>query len=219
MQDITKYIEHTNVRPTATTVNIKKLCQEAKKYSFYAVCVSPIHVALAKKKLLKTNIAIVCVVGFPHGSSPTESKVIEVKKVVSHGADEVDMTMNIQAFKDKNYNYVHDDINAVVRAVQGKKVKVIIETGYLTHDEIKKAAQIVEEAGAHFVKTCTGFGPRGVRVGDVQLLSQTLKQIGIKASGGIDTYRKAVSMIKAGADRIGTSHGVKIMKELSNLKI
>ncbi|MDA2935826.1 deoxyribose-phosphate aldolase [Patescibacteria group bacterium AH-259-L05] len=216
MQDITKYIEHTNVRPTATTVNIKKLCQEAKKYSFYAVCVSPIYVALAKKKLLKTNIAVVCVVGFPHGGSVTKTKVIGAKQAIKAGADEIDMTMNIQALKDKNYNYVHDDISAVARVVQGKKVKVIIETGYLTHDEIKKAAQIVEEAGAHFVKTCTGYGPRGVRVGDVQLLSQTLKQIGIKASGGIDTYKKVVSMIRAGADRIGTSHGPEIMKSLNH---
>lgn len=213
MLNIAQYIEHTNVSPIATRKDIEKLCQEAKKYNFYAVCVSPMYVSLAKKNLSKTNIAIVCVVGFPHGSSPTESKVIEVKKAVSHGADEIDMTMNIQAFKDKNYDYVYDDIRAVIKAAKAKVVKVIIQVGYLTKDEIKKAARIVERADANFIKTGTGYGPRDVRISDVRTIYQTLKgSTGIKASGGIHTCQKALSMIRAGADRIGTSHSVKIMR-------
>lgn len=211
--NIAKYIEHTNVSPTAMKKDIEKLCDEAKKYHFYAVCVNPTYVAFAKKNLLKTNIAIVCVVGFPHGSSLTISKVMETKKAVQSGADEIDMTMNINAFKNKDYDYVVNDIGSVIRAAKGKNIKVIIEAGYLTNGEIKKAARMVGKAGAHFVKTCTGYGPRDVTISDVRLLYQILEgSIGIKASGGIRSYTKALSMIKAGADRIGTSHGVKIMR-------
>lgn len=215
MKNIAQYIEHTNVSPIATRVDIRKLCQEAKKYNFYAVCVNPTYVAFTKKSLLKTNIAVVCVVGFPHGSSLTMSKVIETKQAIQNGADEIDMCMNINAFKNKDYDYVFNDIKSVVRTTRGKAVKVIIEAGYLTNAEIKKAGLIVKQAGANFVKTCTGYGPRGVNKSDIVILSQILKEnVGIKASGRVRSYSKAISMIRAGAIRIGTSRGIEIMSQV-----
>lgn len=217
--DVAQVIEHTNVNPIATEHDIKKLCQQAEKYNFYAVCVSSSRVLLAKKLLSKTRIKIVCTVGFPHSTCTTYIKVRETKQAIKNGADEIDMVINIAGLKDKEYSQVLEDIQAVVQVASYKPVKVILEVGYLTRQEIKKAVQIVMKAGAHFVKTCTGYGPRGTKVHDIRFLSSlTQHKIGIKASGGIADYLTAVKMLNAGADRIGTSHGVDIVRKRKNKK-
>lgn len=218
--NIAQYIDHTNVKPTATAADIKKLCQEARKYKFYSVCVTPVYVKLAKKFLSGSGVKTITVIGFPHGSETTLAKAMATYEAVKNGADEVDMVMNIGALKAKNYRFVQEDIKAVVKAVclssrqkEKRPVKVIIETGYLTKAEIKKASQLVKKAGAAFVKTCTGFAPGKATVADIKLIRKTVgPKMGIKASGGIRDYQTALAMIKAGATRIGTSAGVAIIK-------
>ncbi len=212
--DIAKYIEHTNVKAVATENDIKKLCVEAKSHGFYAVCVTSFRTSLAKKFLDQTKVKIVSVVGFPKATVTYKIKAQETKEAVKNGADEIDMVINLCALKDKNYQYVVKDIKEVIKAAAGRPVKVIIEVGYLTEKEIIKSCQIVKKAGAHFIKTGTGYGPKKTKISDIKLIHQILKnQIKIKASGGIRSYRKAYLMIQAGASRIGTSHGVEMTKK------
>lgn len=217
--NIAKYIEHTNVSPTTSRNDIKKICKQAKDYGFYAVCVTPSMVNLAKKFLLQSSVKVVSVVGFPHGTSTFQAKTYEARQAIKNGADEIDMTMNVSALKDKDYKLVFKEIKAVVQAVSRKPVKVILGVGYLTNNEIQKACQLAQKAGAHFIKTNTSYGPRGVKLNDIRLISRTVKhKMRIKASGGIRTYRKALSMIMAGADRIGTSHGINIVRQQKTIK-
>jgi len=210
--NIAKYIDHTILKPTATETDIAKLCREAKKYGFFAVCVNPGRVVLAKKLLKNSDVKIASVIGFPLGANSTKIKVEETKEAVKNGADEIDMVMNIGTFKEKDYQHVRQDIKAIVSAAR-KPVKVIIETCYLSKAEIKKACQIAKAAGAAFVKTSTGFGSGGATIEDVKLMRKIVgKKIGVKASGGVKDYEAALAMIKAGANRLGTSSGIQIVE-------
>lgn len=209
-----KMIEHTNLKPTATPEEISRLCEEAKTYGFGAVCVAPCHVPSAVRLLKGTEVKIVTAVGFPLGSTSTKVKEFETKQAVLDGADEIDMVMNIGMMKADDEKDVMEDIKAVVKAARGKKVKVIIETCYLTDDEKIKACELAAKAEASFVKTSTGFGPAGANVHDVRLLKKIVgSRMGVKASGGIRTLKQALELVKAGADRIGTSAGVAIIRE------
>ncbi|MEW5761512.1 MAG: deoxyribose-phosphate aldolase, partial [Candidatus Thermoplasmatota archaeon] len=193
---------------------IYKLCWEAKEYNFGAVCVNPYYVPLAYKLLKGSDVKVCSVVGFPFGATTTLVKLQEAIEAVKNGAEEIDMVMNICAFlsgKEKDYQYVRDEINKVV---DGCKVttKVIIEVGFLTDEGKEKACKLAQEAGAHFVKTATGFGP-GAKIKDVRLMRRVVgKEMGVKAAGGIKSYGMAMAFINAGANRIGTSSGVSIME-------
>ncbi|AGB04766.1 deoxyribose-phosphate aldolase [Aciduliprofundum sp. MAR08-339] len=216
-QELAKYIDHTNLKAFATREDIKKLCGEAKKYGFYAVCVNPYRVKDAREFLRNTDIKVASVVGFPLGATFTETKVQEALMAVHNGADEIDMVMNIGAMKDGDYDTVERDIREVVEAVHpmGVKVKVIIETCYLTDEEKRKACELAKSAGADFVKTSTGFGSAGARVEDVRLMRSVVgSDMGVKAAGGIHSAREAVAMIEAGASRIGASRSVDIIETL-----
>jgi len=211
---ISKYIDAALLKPTSTPKEVKKLCKQAKKYGFWAVDTLPCYLPLTKKELRGSNVKIIAVVGYPLGQNSTASKVFEVKEAVKYGAHEIDMVMNLGYFKAKKYSDVKKDIRAVVKAARGRIVKVIIETGYLTDKEIVKASKLVKQSKANFVKTCTGYGPRGVTVKDVKLIKKAVGKFNIKASGGIKTAKQAISLIKEGATRIGTSKGVSIVKSL-----
>uniref|UniRef100_A0A7C5Y5V5 Deoxyribose-phosphate aldolase n=1 Tax=Fervidobacterium nodosum TaxID=2424 RepID=A0A7C5Y5V5_9BACT len=210
---INEYIDHTNLKPTATSEEIKNLCEEALQYNFKGVCVNPSFVPLVSQLLKDSNVLTVTVVGFPLGSTSTESKVYETKWVVENGAQEVDMVIHIGKLKEKDYEYVYNDIKAVVDAAK-VPVKVIIETCYLTDEEKVAASFLSKLAGAAFVKTSTGFGTAGAKFEDIQLMRWAVDgQIEVKASGGVKTYEDAIKMITAGATRIGTSSGVAIVKK------
>ncbi|NJE01951.1 deoxyribose-phosphate aldolase [Thermococcus sp. JdF3] len=215
--DIAGYIDHTNLKPYATADDIRKLCDEAVEYGFYAVCVNPYRVKLAREYLREkgADVKVASVIGFPLGATPTEVKVFEAERALDDGADELDMVINIGALKDGDYEYVRKDIAEVVRVAheRGAKVKVIIETCYLTEEEKVKACELAKEAGADFVKTSTGFGTGGATVEDVRLMRKVVgSEMGVKAAGGIRTYEQAVAMVEAGATRIGTSSGIKIVE-------
>lgn len=210
--EVSKFIEHTNLKPTATEEDIIKLCEEAKEYNFRGVCVNPSFVPLVKDQLDGTDVKVVTVIGFPLGANATEVKAFEAKKAVEDGADEVDMVIHIGYLKTGDYDYVFEDIFSVVNAAK-VPVKVIIETCYLTDEEKIAACLIAKEAGAAFVKTSTGFGTHGAKVEDVNLMRWVVgNELGVKASGGIRTYEDAINMIKAGANSLGTSSGISIVK-------
>ncbi len=214
VEEVLRRIDHTQLKPMASKSDIVKLCDEAKRYGFYAVCVNPYYVPLASKLLSGTDIKISSVVGFPLGATFTEIKAAEAERSIRLGASEIDMVMNISAFKSGDLEYVKRDIREVRERIGDAILKVIIECCYLTDDEKILAAKICEEEGADYVKTSTGFGPGGARLEDVRLLRKTLSpKVKIKAAGGIRTFEQAVKFIEAGADRIGTSSGVKIAEE------
>ncbi len=213
--NIAKYIDHTILNPGATKSDIKKICDEAKEYGFYSVCVNSCHVEFVVRELSNSGVKVAVVVGFPLGATSIETKVFETKDAVLKGADEIDMVINIGALKDKNYTYLEKDIKSVVD-IAGKDavVKVIIETSLLTSEEKLLACEIAKASGAHFVKTSTGFSTGGATVEDVKLMRQVVgSTMGVKASGGIRNYKKAKEMIDAGATRLGASASVSIMKE------
>lgn len=214
---LVKYIDHTQLKPFATFDDIKKLCDEAVKYGFYLAMVAPVYVKFAKEYLADKggDIKVGTVVGFPLGYSHTSVKVKETLKAIEDGVDEIDMVMNISYFKSKKYNLVLEDIKEVVNASQGKIVKVIVETCYLTVEEKYDVVKLVLESGAHFIKTSTGFGKEGAKIEDVKIFKQVVgDKIGIKAAGGIRTLKQMLDFIKAGANRIGTSSSVKIIEEI-----
>ncbi|EDY35300.1 deoxyribose-phosphate aldolase [Aciduliprofundum boonei T469] len=216
-KELAKYIDHTNLKAFATREDIKRLCDEAKEYGFYAVCVNPYRVKDAAEFLKGTDIKIASVVGFPLGATFTETKVQEAIMTVRNGADEIDMVMNIGAMKDGDYGFVERDIREVVEAVHpmGAKVKVIIETCYLSDEEKIKACELAKKAGADFVKTSTGFGTAGAKVEDVKLMRSVVgNDMGVKAAGGIHNAKEAIAMIEAGATRIGASRSVQIIETL-----
>lgn len=210
-----KLIDHTLLKAFATSKDIEKLCQEAREYKFASVCVNPANVSLAKKLLIDTEVAICTVIGFPLGANTIEIKEEETKDAVNNGATEIDMVINIGKAKEHDYDYILEEIKTVVRAADGKLVKVIIETCYLTDEEKVKVCKMAAIAGADFVKTSTGFGTGGATVEDVKLMKKSItSNMKVKASGGIKTLEDAKSMVDAGASRIGASSGVAIMKEL-----
>lgn len=212
-------IDHTLLKPTATTRDIRQLCIEAMAEGFAAVCVNPVHVECAAKMLAGSGVAVCTVIGFPLGATTPSVKKKEAEEAVRNGAREVDMVINIGALKEGNYDLVVADIRGVVEAVTallpGGLVKVIIETGYLNHGEKITACRLVRQAGAHYVKTSTGFGPGGATVEDVKLLRENLPpEMGVKASGGIRTTGQALALIEAGAARLGTSAGQALLAGL-----
>ena len=211
--EINKYIDHTNLNNTATLKDIEKLCNEAIKYKFASVCVYPYYVTLAHNLLKKSNVDVCTVIGFPSGMSTIRVKEMEALIAVEDGADEIDMVINIGALKDKKYDYVKEEIENIRDAIDGKVLKVIIETCYLTEDEIIKATEICNQTFVNFIKTSTGFSDYGARVEDVELINKYKNDVlEIKASGGIRSFETASDMINAGATRLGTSSGVKIME-------
>lgn len=211
--ELNKYIDHTNLKNTSTLKDIEKLCNEAIKYKFASVCVYPYYVSLCKKLLDGTNVSVCTVIGFPSGMSTKETKVFEAINAVENGAEEVDMVINIAALKNKDYEYIKDEIEEIRDAIDGKVLKVIIETCLLTDKEIIKMTEICNETFVNFIKTSTGFGEYGAKVEDIDLINKYKNDLlEIKASGGIRDFKTAEEMINAGATRIGTSSGVKIMK-------
>ena len=215
MKELNKYIEHTLLKQDATTEDLNKLYEEAKKYNFRGVCINPAYVKSAKAALKDTDIKVVTVIGFPLGANKTEVKAFEASTAKADGADEIDMVINVTAIKDKNYDYVKEDIKAVKIACGDIPLKVILETDLLTKDEIKTACELAAGAGADFVKTSTGFvkNGAGAKAEDVKLMYETVTPFGlkVKASGGIRDKETALKMIEAGAYSLGTSSGVKIV--------
>lgn len=214
--EIAKYIDHTNLNPAATTKDIDQLCQEAAEHGFFAVCVNPYYVRHAVKALSSTKVAVASVIGFPLGQNLTDLKIAETQRAISEGAEEIDMVINIGALKDKQIDYVRDEIRAIVKVARDQIVKVIIECDLLTNQEKVAATRATADAGAAFVKTSTGFVKDGIgaTVEDVRLMKETLgsDKVAIKASAGIRDYAKAKSLIDAGATRLGTSAGVAIVQ-------
>ena len=210
MNNLASYIDHTLLKPTATKVDILQLCNEAKQYHFASVCVNPCWVKLCAETLKDSGVKICTVIGFPLGANTSEIKAQEAALAIKEGASEVDMVINIGALKEGNIDYVYQDILAVRKASEGKTLKVIIETSYLTDEEKKTVCRLCAKAGADFVKTSTGFSSAGATVEDVKLMKEA-SGIKVKASGGVRTKEDALKMIEAGASRLGASAGIKIV--------
>lgn len=217
MNDIAKYIDHTILKADATTKMIVKLCDEAKEYGFYSVCVNPCYVKLCREFLRDTDVKVCCVIGFPLGANTSIVKAFEAKNAIENGADEIDMVINIGALKSKEFDIVLNDIKEVINVTYGKAMlKVIIETCLLTDEEKIKACELVTESGADFVKTSTGFSSAGATVADIELMKNAVNgKCKIKASGGIRTRRDLEDVILAGADRVGASASVNIINEIN----
>lgn len=212
MKNIHRYIEHTNLKPTLTHIDVEQLINEAKEHQLLGVCVPPFWVKKAKRDIGEENIQLVTVVGFPLGYQMTETKLSEMQKAIEDGADELDMVLNISALKAQmNWPKIEVAKCSKLAHEHYKLLKVIIETAYLTEKELELACRWCADAGVDFVKTSTGFAPEGAKVEDIRKMRALLpSNVGIKASGGIKTYEQAIALINAGADRIGTSSGVDI---------
>ena len=208
-----KLIDHTLLKPDSTKEQIDTIINEAKAYQFKSVCVNPTHVQYASEQLKGTDVLVCTVIGFPLGATTTAVKSYETKDAINNGAQEIDMVINIGALKDGRFDEVQNDIEAVVQAANGKTVKVIIETVLLTEKEKIKACQLSEAAGAHFVKTSTGFAGGGATVEDVKLMKSVVgDNAKVKASGGVRDKETAQKYIDLGAERLGTSSGIDIVK-------
>ncbi len=213
IENLNKYIDHTVLKPVAQQQDVEKICEEAAKWHFASVCINPCNIPLAKKLLEGTDVEICTVIGFPLGANTTAVKAFETADAYKMGCDEFDMVINIGALKDKKYDLVRDDIKAVVAEAKGKTVKVIIETGLLTEEEKVMAVKLSCEAGADFVKTCTGFAQGIAEVEDVKLMKANVTEgVKVKASAGIRNYEAAAALVEAGADRLGTSAGIAIIE-------
>lgn len=218
---LAKIIDHTLLKATATEQEISRLCAEAVGYGFGCVCVNPAMVKKSVKKLAESQVEVCAVIGFPLGATTTAVKVFEAREAMENGCREIDMVINLGALKSKNYRLVSDEIKAVANTVANCRadglVKVIIETGYLNDQEKAAACQLAQEAGAHFIKNGTGFGPTGATVDDVLLIKNNISpHMGIKAAGGIRTFKQAMELFMAGAGRLGTSSGLAILQEIDN---
>ena len=209
-----KYMDHTVLKPATVKSTVERFCEEAIEYGFASVCVNPTHVRLVAEKLKGTKVKTCCVIGFPLGANTTYIKKMEAMEAVESGAQEVDMVINIGALKDKDYDLVYEDIKAVVNAAHPKAhVKVIIETSALTDEEKVKACELAKKAGTDFVKTSTGFGEGGATAEDVRLMKNIVgEEVKVKASTGINDREICDSMLEAGAVRMGTSKGIKIVQ-------
>lgn len=215
--EINKYFDHTLLKADARKEDVIKICKEAREYKFKSVCVNSCFAKLVKKELEGSGVDLTVVVGFPLGAMSTEAKIFETKDAINNGADEIDMVINISALKDKNYEYLEEEIRRLKEVCGQKVLKVIIETCLLSVDEKVKICQIAKEAGADFVKTSTGFSTAGAKIEDVRLMRETVgSNLGVKASGGIRTLEDVEGFIAAGASRIGASASVQIMEELKN---
>lgn len=212
MKALNKYIDHTLLKPTATESDIIQLCDEAKEYNFFSVCINSCFVPLAKAVLSESEVKVCTVVGFPLGAMDTTSKAFEAKTAIENGADEVDMVINIGFLKSRDYKAVLNDIVKVKEATGNNVLKVILETCDLTKDEIIKACELCVEAKADFVKTSTGFSKSGAQLADVKIMKKTVKdKAKIKASGGIRDYETAMHFVDLGVHRLGVSAGIAIM--------
>lgn len=214
--NVASYIDHTVLKPTTLTADIEKLCTEAKEYSFAAVCVPPLFVKKAKELTAGTNVKVATVIGFPFGYSAIEAKVAEIVLAIVDGADELDLVINISAIKNNDWQFLATEINTIMPLVRKKEkvIKIIIESGILTDEEIIRCCDIYGAAGVDFMKTSTGYAEKGASVHAVQLMRRHLpSSIQIKASGGIKTYTFAAELVAAGANRIGCSSSVQIVKE------
>ncbi|MCO4821263.1 MAG: deoxyribose-phosphate aldolase [Flavobacteriaceae bacterium] len=210
---INQYIDHTLLKPTATKAEITQLCQEAKQYHFFSVCVNSCYVNLAKTSLQESNVKVCAVIGFPLGAMSTQAKVFETQQALSEGADEIDMVINIGALKSKDFDFVWKEIEAVKNVMPNNILKVILETCYLEELEIIKASELAVQSGADFIKTSTGFGTGGATIHDVKLMKSVAEhyKTKIKASGGIRDYKTAKAFIDLGVERLGVSSGISIV--------
>lgn len=214
-----EYLDHTALKPELSKKDIELLCNEAVEHGFKSVCVSPYFVQLAKNLTKDSEVLVCTVIGFPYGYTPTSAKAEEVKRAISDGADEVDVVVNLSAVKSKDWAYVANDIESLTLAahMKGKIIKLILETGILEEDEIKKLCEICIEKEVDFVKTSTGVNAEGANIEIIQYLKKLLgEQIKIKASGGIRDFESACKMIEAGASRIGASRSVEIVNDVKN---
>ena len=210
---INQYIDHTLLKATATKAEIKEICDEAKKYNFYAVCVNGSYVPYVKEELKDSGVNIAAVIGFPLGAMSTKAKVFEAEQAVRDGATEIDMVIQIGKLIDGDYEYVENDIREIKKAIGDNVLKVIIETCYLTDEQKKKACELALNAKADYVKTSTGFGTGGATFEDVKLMKDVVKDNAkVKASGGVKDYETAEKYVELGASRLGTSSGVKIIE-------
>lgn len=215
MKNINRFIEHTNLRPDLNEKDIEKLAEEAIEYQFLGVCVPPFWVKKMAREVRRSGIQVVTVAGFPFGYQMTETKIKEIGMAIDNGANELDIVMNISAFK-SGMSWAKIELARFSKLIHdnGSLMKVIIETAYLSDKEIVEASKICQDAGTDFVKTSTGFAPAGASVEHIRLIRASLNDnVGVKAAGGIRDLATAVKMIEAGADRLGVSAGVKIMKE------
>ncbi len=211
-QDLARYIDQTLLKPETTAAQIHRLCSEAREHHFKAVCINPVFVRQTREELAGTSVLTASVIGFPLGVSLSKIKALESEWAVRDGAAEIDMVIRIDLIKEARWREAEADIREVVQAVSGNSVKVILETGLLTRDEIVSACQLSEAAGAAFVKTATGFLGRGATLEDVKIMRESCSErVQIKASGGVKTFTQAEAMIAAGATRIGTSSGVALV--------
>lgn len=211
--NLAKYIDHTILKPQTTEEQVKVICAEAREHGFFSVCVNPCYVSLVKKELEGSETKVCSVISFPLGANIPAVKAFEATQSIEAGADEIDMVINIGALKDGKYDYVREDIKAVVEACKGKALlKVIIEACLLTDEEKVKACELSKEAGADYVKTSTGFSTGGATAEDIALMRKTVgPELGVKASGGVRDFEGAKKMIDAGASRIGASSSVAIV--------
>lgn len=226
-EQLAKTIDQTLLNPVATPKEIKYLCMNAKNEHFAAVVVNPTNVILAVKILGDTDVKVCSVIGYPLGANTIETKIFESRDCVKKGAGELDVVINIGAVKSGNYEYIEKELSVLVSIIRREQIaeynrhiniKIIIETGILSKDEVRKVSSIVERSGADFIKTSTGFGAKGVELDDVRLIREVVtRNIGVKASGGIKTFGDAQALIDAGATRLGTSSGVNIIKEYSTI--
>ena len=214
---ISRKIDHTLLKPDADIDNIRQLCQEAIEHHFFSVCINSVWLKKAGEFLQDSSVKLCTVAGFPMGDSTTSSKLNEMETSINNGASEIDMVMNIGFFKNEKYNIVSEEIIKMVQNAHGKIIKVIIESGILSKEEIITAAKLIEDSGAHFVKTSTGFSDFGATPEIIKTIKTTLKSdTKIKASGGIKRLNQVGKLIAAGADRIGSSSGIIIMKEITD---
>lgn len=215
--EVAALIDHTLLKPEATAADIERLCDEARRHRFFSVCVNPSYVRQAATRLRGTPVKVCCVVGFPLGAQPAETKALEARRAIREGAREIDMVINIGALKGREDAVVLKDIRAVVEACKdGRAIcKVILETALLADDEKVRGCELSMKAGADYVKTSTGFGPGGATAADVALMSRTVasRRLGVKAAGGIRSYADLLKMVEAGATRVGSSSSVKILEE------
>lgn len=219
LADIAQRIEHTVLKPDSTKSDIEKVCNEALEHGFGGVCIAPTWLEVADTHLKGSPVRIVTVAGFPHGNTTPQAKAAEAERSIAAGAQDIDMVIQIGHLRSGDHAYVRDDIRGVVevaRSYSNVRVKVILETGFLTTDEIERACDLAEQAGADFVKTSTGFGPLGATVESIEIMSRSVGgRLGIKAAGGISDGVTALAIIEAGADLLGCSRSINIIRELS----
>ena len=216
-RDVARYIDHTLLKADARAQDIEKLCREAREHRFYSVCVNGCWIELARDQLDGSDVKVASVVGFPLGAMESDVKRYETEAAIDAGAHEIDVVLNIGRLKDGNDKFVLRELRDIVEAADERPVKVIIETALLRNEEKIRACQVIEESGAHFVKTSTGFSSGGATIDDVKLLRANVSEkMGVKASGGIRDLAAALAMIEAGATRLGTSNGITIIQGAAN---